>query len=59
MIPVPIDSMVNADLVEQWHRENGMLAFALRGPDMIPIAIDVLVRPMTPFVDSKRDVVIV
>lgn len=59
VISVPIDSLANPDLMEQWHREKGMLAFALRGPDMMATVIDVLVRPMVPFADLKRDAVIV
>lgn len=57
VIPVPIDSLANPELIEQWHREKGMLAFALRGPDMMATAIDVLVRPAVPFSDLKRDAV--
>jgi predicted nucleotidyltransferase len=59
VIPVPIDSLANPDLVEQWHREKGMLAFALRGPDMMATVIDVLVRPTVPFAELKHDAVIV
>ena len=32
VIPVPIDSLKNSSLIDQWHREKGMLAFALREP---------------------------
>lgn len=59
VIPVPIDSLANPDLIEQWHREKGMLAFSLRGPDMMATVIDVLVRPAVPFADLKRDAVAV
>jgi hypothetical protein len=45
IIPVPIDSLKNADLIDQWHREKGMLAFALREPGIAGSVIDVLVRP--------------
>jgi len=57
VIPVPIDSLANPDLLEQWHREKGMLAFALRGPDMMATVIDVLVRPVVSFDDLKREAV--
>lgn len=59
VIPVPIDSLANPDLIEQWYREKGMLAFALRGPDMMATVIDVLVRPVVSFDDLKRDAVLV
>ena len=55
IIPLPLDALANPDLVEQWHREKGMLAFALRGPDLMATVIDVLVRPVVAFEDLKRD----
>ncbi|MDP2819502.1 MAG: hypothetical protein Q8O29_14785 [Polaromonas sp.] len=45
VIPVPIDSLKNAALIDKWHREKGMLAFALREPGLAGSVIDVLVRP--------------
>lgn len=45
VIPAPIDSLKNASLIEQWHREKGMLAFALREPGIGGSVVDVLVRP--------------
>ena len=45
VIPVPIDSLKNSALLEQWHREKGMLAFALREPGVGGFVVDVLVRP--------------
>lgn len=57
VIPVPIDALADPDQIEQWHREKGMLAFALRGPDMMATVIDVLVRPVVPFAELKRDAV--
>ena len=55
VIPVPIDSLRNAALIEEWHRTTGMLAFALRSPDMIATVIDVLVRPVVPFETLKAN----
>ncbi len=45
VIPVPIDSLKNSSLIDQWHREKGMLAFALREPGVGGSVVDVLVRP--------------
>jgi hypothetical protein len=45
IIPVSIDSLKNAQQIDQWHREKGMLAFALREPQIGGSVIDVLVRP--------------
>ncbi len=57
IIPVPIESLANPDLIDQWHREKGMLAFALRGSDLSKSVIDVLVRPLIPYADMKHDAV--
>ncbi|MDO8414341.1 MAG: hypothetical protein Q7S51_11200 [Gallionellaceae bacterium] len=48
-IPVPIDTLRNASQIDQWHREKGMLAFALREPNIGGSVVDVLVRPEVPF----------
>ena len=45
IIPVPIDALKNAQQIDAWHREKGMRAFALRGPDLTASVVDVLVRP--------------
>lgn len=48
-IPEPIDSLRDAARIDRWHREKGMLAFALREPGAGGGVIDVLVRPEVPF----------
>lgn len=45
VIPVPIDALKNAEQIDRWHREKGMLAFALREPQVGGSVIDILVRP--------------
>ena len=45
VIPVSIESLKNSCLIDQWHREKGMLAFALREPGVTGSVIDVLVKP--------------
>jgi hypothetical protein len=49
VIPAPIEALRNTALINQWHREKGMLAFALREPQIAGSVIDVLVRPDVPF----------
>lgn len=44
-IRVPIDALRDADQIDQWHREKGMLAFSLREPQTGGSVVDVLVRP--------------
>lgn len=48
-IPVLIDSLRDARQIEQWYREKGMLAFALREPQTGGSVVDVLVKPDVPF----------
>ena len=48
-IPVPIESLRNPELMEQWHREKNLLAFSLREPQAGGGVIDVLLRPDVPF----------
>lgn len=43
VIPVPMESLKNSALIDQWHREKGMLA--LREPGAGGSAVDVLIRP--------------
>ena len=57
VLPIPIDSLRDAALIDQWHREKGMLVFALRGTDMLATVIDVLVRPVVSFDELKRNAV--
>lgn len=56
-IPVPIDSLRDAAQIEQWHRDKGMLAFALREPQVGGGVVDVLVRPVVPFEQLQQNAV--
>lgn len=58
-VPVPIGSLRQPELIEQWYREKGMLAFSLRTSDTVATVIDVLVRPKVPYADLRRDSTIV
>lgn len=55
IIPVSIDALKNAKQIDQWHKEKGMLAFALREPQVSGSVIDVLVRPEVTFDALKVD----
>jgi len=46
-----------AALIDLWHRDKGMPAFGLRGPDMMATVIDVLARPLVSFDELKRNAV--
>ena len=57
-IPVPIDSLRNAQQIEQWHREKEMLAFSLREPQTGGGVVNVLVRPELSFESLMTNAVI-
>ena len=57
VLPIPIDSLRDAALIDQWYRDKGMLAFALHGPEMMATVIDVLVRPVVSFDQLKCNAV--
>lgn len=54
-IPVPIESLASPELIDQWHREKGMLAFSLRGAEARATVLDVLVKPVVPYADLRSD----
>ena len=56
-IPVAIESLRNSSQIEQWHREKGMLAFALREPQAGGGVVDILVRPEVPFEQLMKNAV--
>lgn len=58
-VPVAVESLARADLLEQWHREKGILAFGLRGKEAQATVMDVLIKPTIPYEDLRRDAVIV
>jgi hypothetical protein len=54
-IPVTIESLAQPELIDQWYREKGMLAFSLRGAETMATVLDILVRPVIPFSDLQRE----
>ncbi len=57
VIPVAIESLKDADQIERWYREKGMLAFALREPTQAGSVIDVLIKPEVSFDNLLVDAV--
>jgi hypothetical protein len=57
VMPVAMDSIRNAELVERWFREKNMLAFSLREPQTGGSVVDILVRPDVPFDQLKENAV--
>ena len=58
-IPVSLDTLAQPELIEQWTREKGMLAFSLRGAETMATVLDVLIKPVIPFTDLQRDATMV
>ena len=57
VLPVPVESLRDAALIDRWHGEKAMQVFALRGPDAMATVIDVLVRPVVSFDQLKRNAI--
>ncbi|GMU48086.1 MAG: hypothetical protein AMXMBFR31_03120 [Candidatus Desulfobacillus denitrificans] len=57
VIPVDIESLARPELLDRWHREKGMLAFGLRKSEGMATVIDVLIRPVVPYEQLRRDAV--
>ncbi len=58
-MPVPLEALANPALLGQWRREKGMLAFGLHGPEAQATVLDVLIAPVVPFADLRRDAVMI
>lgn len=56
-IPVPIESLSDANQIAQWRREKGMLAFSLRESQVGGCVVDVLVDSVVPFAVLKKNAV--
>lgn len=59
VMPVAIESLACADLLGQWQREKGLLAFGLQGADAQATMLDVLIAPTVPYADLRRDAVMI
>jgi len=57
MLPVPIESLKNAALLDQWHREKNMLAFSLRPERPEDAVVDVLIRPTAGYAQMAAEAV--
>lgn len=56
-IPVPIDTLRNEKLIEDWHSEKGMLAFSLREPQAGGKIVDIVVRPVVPYAQLAENAI--
>ena len=49
VLPVPLASLKNIDLLKQWHQEKNLLAFALRTEELAGVTLDILLFPPIDF----------
>ncbi|MBI5626060.1 MAG: hypothetical protein HY935_02480 [Nitrosomonadales bacterium] len=49
VLPVPLDSLGNLELLRQWRKERHLEAFALRTPDLAGVTVNVLLFPPVEF----------
>ena len=49
VLPVPLESLRNLELLRQWHTERHLEAFALRSADLAGVTVDVLLFPPVEF----------
>lgn len=49
LLPVPLESLGNIELLRDWHAQRHLEAFALRTPELAGVTIDVLLFPPVDF----------
>jgi hypothetical protein len=49
VLPVPLESLRDLELLRQWHEERHLEAFALRSADLAGVTVDVLLFPPVEF----------
>lgn len=49
VLPVPLETLNDLDLLRQWHAGRNLEAFALRTPDLAGVTVDVLLFPPVEF----------
>jgi hypothetical protein len=49
VLPVPLTSLNDLELLRQWHSERNLEVFALRTPDLAGVTVDVLLFPPVEF----------
>ena len=49
VLPVPLQSLNDIELLRRWHAERNLEAFALRTPDLAGVTVDVLLFPPVEF----------
>ncbi|MDD2721142.1 MAG: hypothetical protein PHH47_07540 [Gallionella sp.] len=58
VLPVPLESLNNPELLRKWHEERNLQAFALRTPEIAGVTVDVLLFPPVEFSEMSQRAVI-
>lgn len=56
VLPVPLSSLKNIELLKQWHQEKNLLAFALRTEEIAGVTLDILLFPPIDFSKMQQNV---
>jgi hypothetical protein len=51
--PIPLESLRDSKQLDIWHKEKGMIAFALQSGQFQEMVVDVLIRPVISFENLK------
>ena len=54
VLPVPLESLSNIELLREWHVQRNLEAFALRTPELAGVTIDVLLFPPVDFSEMQQ-----
>lgn len=54
VLPVPLETLNDLELLKRWHAERNLEAFALRDPKLAGVTVDVLLFPPVEFVGMAR-----
>jgi hypothetical protein len=52
-LPVPIESLKDSTLLQEWHTERNLEAFSLRSRETAGVTLDILLFPPVPFGDMQ------
>ena len=59
VLPVPLQSLTDIELLRQWHAERNLEAFALRTPDLAGVTVDVLLFPPVEFSGMAQRAIVI
>ena len=58
VLPVPLESLLDLNLLKKWHDERNLKAFALKTDELAGVTLDILLFPPIDFADMHKRAVI-